>query len=399
MPGKVQIINGRFQDAEGNPLASGYITMELCTDAQETSGPSQIVGGLILKIPLDNNGNVADTTMVWPNDVLNPPNSCYLVDAFKQNGTRAWKAPQYQMVLSNPSPYDISVWVPSANGGCGCGNGQGAGLCTDGILFQTNGVNNGNQCKYNLVAGTGTTLADNGTGNITVTSTGAGIALKTNGVLNTSQSIENLIAGDGVTLVADSGGGTTITASGTTAFESSPAWWGSGDGSPYAWSNSVNGSFGTGTANQVKFWMIRIPYAIKVTRMDLRVLTGFAATLGGYAIYSSDGTTKFFSWDSIDTTTSITNRTITLGSPVILSPGVYIAACATSGSGASNPLTESGYATGGSSEPSRAWNIGGVIRSGTCSNSMSAGTMPSTLGTLSLSAFIGTAVPLITMEP
>jgi hypothetical protein len=49
----------------------------------------------------------------------------------------------------------------------GVGSGGGGGL-----LLQTNGVNNGNQSKLNLVAGTGATLTDSGTGNITITATG-----------------------------------------------------------------------------------------------------------------------------------------------------------------------------------------------------------------------------------
>lgn len=168
----VQVIGGNFQDPQGTVVANGYLTLELCSDSQSTSPLAQIVGGLVTKIPLDNNGNIAGTAMVFPNDTLNPANSCYLVEVFKQDGTRAWKSPQYQQILSSPNPFDVTVWVPGSDAGCGCGSGQGGGLCPSGILLQTNGINNVDQCQLSLEAGSDITLTDNGNGIVTIASTG-----------------------------------------------------------------------------------------------------------------------------------------------------------------------------------------------------------------------------------
>jgi len=169
-----QITGGNFQDAEGNPVANGFLTLELCSDSQSTSPLAQVVGGLVTKIPLDNNGNIAGTALVFPNDTLNPANSCYLVEVFREDGTRAWKSPQYQQVLSSPTPFDITAWVPGSDAGCGCGSGQGGGVCPSGILLRTNSINNVEQCELNLLAGSNITLTDQGNGSVTIASTGGG---------------------------------------------------------------------------------------------------------------------------------------------------------------------------------------------------------------------------------
>lgn len=399
MAGKNRISGGHFQDSEGVPLANGYITMELCTDAQATSGPSQVVGGLVLKINLDNNGNVADTIHVWPNDTLNPPNSCYLVDAFKQDGTRAWKTPQYQSVLSTPSPYDISVWVPTANGGCSGCSGDG---CQ--ILLQTDGANNTDQCALNLKTGANVTLTPDGAGGVTIASSasGSGILLQTDGVDNGDQAKLNLISGSGIDVSDGGSGNVTIAATPPNEpFTVNPAWWTSGDGSPFVYSPGAgqSGKFGTGTANEVKFWMIRIPYTIRVSKMSTALAATEASALVGYGVYSSDGTTKLLSWDSMDVSVSGTfgakNTTI---SPVTLVAGVYIVAM--SNSNAANTATTGGsYTTRGSSNGGDPWNNNGTIRAGVGANPSIAGVMPSSLGALSTSNALQDNLALILMEP
>jgi hypothetical protein len=84
------------------------------------------------------------------------------------------------------------------------------------IDLETNGTPNGDQTKLNLVAGTNVTLTDNGTGSVTIDSSGGGssILLQTNGVNNGSQSTLNLKAGTNITLSDDGVGGVTITSSG-----------------------------------------------------------------------------------------------------------------------------------------------------------------------------------------
>lgn len=197
------------------------------------------------------------------------------------------------------------------------------------------------------------------------------------------------------------GTGTIVTPPGTTYVPPTfvaPAWWNSGDGSNFAWSDGANGFFATGAGNPintVKFWMIRIPVPIIISKLSTRILTGVAASVAGYAVYDATGQTKLFSWDNINTGSSNTNRTTTLVPPVTLNVGVYCVASACST--LSTVVTESGYSTAATSEPSRAWNINGTVRTGQGSNLMVSGVMPSSLGTLTTTTGLAT-LPLVTME-
>src|SRR5579863_7755852 len=60
MSTKTQLINGGFQDLEGNKLSEGFLLMELNQDEMVT-GTGQIVSKKIIKVLLDDNGNVIGT--------------------------------------------------------------------------------------------------------------------------------------------------------------------------------------------------------------------------------------------------------------------------------------------------------------------------------------------------
>lgn len=107
-----QITGGSFLDSEGNPLANGYLKFQLAQDTIVNSN-TQICAGSIIKVPLDVNGNVVTSPVysLWPNDVMTPSVTYYLVSAYTSNGQLVW-GPSTQSVLSSPSPYNISVWVP-----------------------------------------------------------------------------------------------------------------------------------------------------------------------------------------------------------------------------------------------------------------------------------------------
>jgi hypothetical protein len=82
------------------------------------------------------------------------------------------------------------------------------------ITFETNGGRNGSQSKFNLVAGSHITLAEDGAGDVTITA--AAPTLNTNGLVNGSQSTLNLMAGANITLADDGIGDVTITAAALT---------------------------------------------------------------------------------------------------------------------------------------------------------------------------------------
>ena len=82
-----QIINGGFQLPNRSPLALGYLKMRLNTDA--TTGADQIVAGRIITVPLDSNGNVSGTVLIWPNDQLSPA-TVYVTQAYSAQGQLCW---------------------------------------------------------------------------------------------------------------------------------------------------------------------------------------------------------------------------------------------------------------------------------------------------------------------
>jgi hypothetical protein len=166
MAGQNQIIGGGFSDFEGSVLANGYLTMQLSHDASQSLGPGQVVAGSSLRVPLDANGNIAGTVLVWPNDQLNPPTTFYTVNAYRRDGSLAWAAPQFQTVLSTPSPFNVGVWVPN-------NPPSSTGAPVGSVLLQTNGVNNSNQALLNLTAGTGITLTNVG-GSVSIGGSGGG---------------------------------------------------------------------------------------------------------------------------------------------------------------------------------------------------------------------------------
>lgn len=107
-----QITGGVFMDSLGNPLSNGYLTFDLRQDCVVNT-TTELVSKSTIKIPLDSNGNivVSPAYSVWPNDVLSPASTYYLVSAYTSTGQLVW-GPDNQIVLSSPSPFNIGVWVP-----------------------------------------------------------------------------------------------------------------------------------------------------------------------------------------------------------------------------------------------------------------------------------------------
>jgi hypothetical protein len=95
-------------------------------------------------------------------------------------------------------------------------SGGGSGGSGTSITLKTNGTNNGSQSILNLANGTNITLADNGSGQVTINNSAlANPVLKTANVNNSDQSILNLTAGSGIGIVAGATGLVTINNSAT----------------------------------------------------------------------------------------------------------------------------------------------------------------------------------------
>ena len=125
----------------------------------------------------------------------------YYVRCFKADGTEAWASPQIWSFIATPNPIDLGNVVPASPSGSGLSGGIVA-------LLETNGTPNGSQTLLNLQQGTGVTLTDNGSGQVTIASTGAVGTVTHTGALTSNA----LILGDGAAdISAMSSLGTTTT--------------------------------------------------------------------------------------------------------------------------------------------------------------------------------------------
>ncbi len=107
------LIFGRFQDPDGNTLSFGRVEFELSADAI-VNGTTAVCAGYIVSFKLDVNGDVTyspETPALWPNDVLSPANTYYVVRAYTQAGQLAW-GPNPQQIISTENPTNLSSWIP-----------------------------------------------------------------------------------------------------------------------------------------------------------------------------------------------------------------------------------------------------------------------------------------------
>lgn len=112
MSGPNTITGGGFTDWEGNPLANGWLTFTLSSDAR-TSLSGLVCGGLTFRVRLDPSGNIAGVVSIWPNDQLTPTTTFYRVNAFTSNGAVAWQNTHNFTILSSPNPFVIGTLVPA----------------------------------------------------------------------------------------------------------------------------------------------------------------------------------------------------------------------------------------------------------------------------------------------
>jgi hypothetical protein len=107
-----QITGGAFNDSEGNVLANGYLIFELSQD-EIVNTSTQVCAGRQIRVQLDSSGNVplSPVSNLWPNDVLTPSGSTYLIWAYSAKGQLVW-GPNSLRVLSSPSPFDLGALIP-----------------------------------------------------------------------------------------------------------------------------------------------------------------------------------------------------------------------------------------------------------------------------------------------
>lgn len=106
------ITGGGFQDSAGNVIASGRLTLRLSAPATDPTSTIQICNDFECGYDLDANGNVVSGSAAWPNDQILPSGTYYMATVYSETGELAW-GPNAVYILSTPSPFVISSWVPS----------------------------------------------------------------------------------------------------------------------------------------------------------------------------------------------------------------------------------------------------------------------------------------------
>jgi len=106
------ISGGAFQDSSGNPLANGYLTIQLSQDGVVNTS-TMVCSGYEITVKLDANGNVISSPAqtIWPNDVITPSGTFYTIYAYSANGQLVW-GPSYNQILSTPTPFDLGSLTP-----------------------------------------------------------------------------------------------------------------------------------------------------------------------------------------------------------------------------------------------------------------------------------------------
>ena len=104
-----QLSGGGYVYPNGSPLANGYLLLQLTNDCSINSanGYGQVGGGSVVKINLNSSGNVSGVN-IWPNDVLLPSGSQYIIRVYSQAGMLV-SGPSLLTITSSPSPFVLNA--------------------------------------------------------------------------------------------------------------------------------------------------------------------------------------------------------------------------------------------------------------------------------------------------
>lgn len=230
---------------------------------------------------------------------------------------------------------------------------------------------------------------------------GTALVLQVNGTNTTNQLLANFEGTGGTTVTADGAGDIIINSPVVPpplAFSTA----GQGFLFPGAFIPFVVGSsitsgatsirLGAGTANQIGAVQFELPFSITIRSISMYVVTGAGSGYATTAIYDITGTIKYVDAgaNAFDThTASQVLRTVTLATPVTLAAGIYW--WATASTDVSGSIA--GYSIYQYVPASVNTN---AVRYGTAANSLVAGAMPSSLGTITGFATSNTTtIPII----
>ena len=138
--------------------------------------------------------------------------------------------------------------------------------------------------------------------------------------------------------------------------------------------SNAYGPGATGALNNTRLYKFVLPFQITVATINYQVQTTSASDKWGFGIYNAGGTTLLVDSGVISPTAGGTFA-VTLGSPVLLTPGTYMFAYNQSGG------TATTYADWDVSQMETLVNKSGVVK-GKATNNSSGGQLPATTGTL-----------------
>ena len=343
MTAKIQLTGGNFQDGQGNLLTDGYLKMVLSQDGT-VAGVGSVCSGIEITIKLNSSASVVTSPAqyVWGNDVLLPVNTYYTVTGYSSQGQPCW-GPNIQQVIGT-GPFDVGTWIPNQ------------------VISW---------------------ISPN---------TGAKITLENNGTLNSNQQVLNIESTDASVTITDAGAGALNlqVSSGGAKFQTAGRGWFLG-GESFAPVSDDNGDpiYSSLDANTVLAVQLKLEATYTIRQVAAYCITGSGVAQPFTAgIYSADGNTKLVDAgaSAFDMgTASRKYRTVTLGAPVVLPPGLYwFAYGATTNANQGSVLSHISYH----------WftpMINGIdftdhqtlpSRYGIAANSLSTGALPATLGAI-----------------
>ena len=102
-----QTITATFTDPQGNPLANGYLVMQLSHDGQSGT-PNQVVSGLKQRVTLNASGQISPAVAIYSNTGLLPANTFYRITVYAADGTEV--IPVSAITIPNsPNPVDLAT--------------------------------------------------------------------------------------------------------------------------------------------------------------------------------------------------------------------------------------------------------------------------------------------------
>lgn len=385
MTSPVQLINGHFQDPEGNLLVNGYLKMRLSQDGT-VIGVGSVCSGIEITIQLDASGNVvaSPAQSVWGNDAISPVNTYYLVTGYTAQGQPAW-GPNVQQVVGSGT-FDVGTWVPNT-----VISWIGTVLAPP-VALAVNGTPNQDQQLLNLVAKTGISIIDVGGGEVDISATSSGPVIQVNGTPLTTPSPANFTQDTGILITNPSAGVVKIkntspgsSFSGSGAFFFGPGITNAGDiyGATFWNQVIVNSANGSSTANQVVVYLFELFSSFTISKASLLATNNAGGVHGFAGIYDITGA-KILDAGSFQALTGpgIQTNNVNGGTPVTLPPGLYWHAQASDSASGGATFTPGVNITTSVENNVISMFIKNATRVAIAANPLSSGVLPATLGTL-----------------